>query len=99
MVAQTFAISNVRGDGTNIIRGDEEIDLSKVLGSGDDISESIPLGGGGGKGYTGVLPRGADIQDIGAALKPDDFEVRPWASQVLDYTDRVLDLCQPGKSI
>lgn len=68
--------NNGRGDGT---------DQSRPSASGDDISDSMPLGTCGGKGFMGVLPKGMELHDIGATLKPEDFEDLPSASQALGY--------------
>lgn len=47
----------------------------------------------------GVLPKGVEPHDIGSALKPEDFEDHPSASQGLEYTGWVLDLCQVDDSL
>lgn len=62
--------------------------------SGEGTSDDAPPSSGGGKGFMGVLPRGVEPHHIGSFLKPEDFEDRPSASQGLEYTGRMLDLCQ-----
>lgn len=94
----TLSIAPTTGDNT-----DAKVEVGthqeQPPAGGDERSESVPQGRGGGKGFIGVLPKDMELHDIGSALKPQEFKDRPSASQALDYTSRVLDLFQVDDSL